>query len=218
MDMLLNRRVVMMGQRGGELEYIKDGLVLWLDGIDKGATDGSAWVDLVEGYVFAKQGSGTIIVGQDYYSSSIWRDAYFTNTDFVSPDAEDGTFEYVGSDPLGTIFVAKTSAQFTFAKYQNHILWRPGDNAYANTYWPTGTYSINADRGLRNGAPLNTGTKSNTIANNANGTNVIGRNLTNNYYHANRAQIHCIRIYNRKLSESEMLHNLAVDNVRFSLV
>lgn len=47
----LRRRMMM--QQGGEPlpEYIQDGLVFWLDGIDKGNITGK-WIDLIGGIEF----------------------------------------------------------------------------------------------------------------------------------------------------------------------
>lgn len=55
--MMINRRRYMGG--GGApvpTDYIQDGLVFQLDGIDKGATDGT-WVDLIGGNVFTNNGA-----------------------------------------------------------------------------------------------------------------------------------------------------------------
>ena len=62
MDLMQRRRELMMMGGGG---YIKNGLVFHLDGIDKGTTDTTKWVDLVGGIVFTEQ-SGV----------STWQDTY----------------------------------------------------------------------------------------------------------------------------------------------
>lgn len=216
MDLMMNRRRMMMSEREAS-EYIKDGLVLWLDGIDKGADDGS-WVDLVAGHVFTKQGSGEMTYADSYLHTNNWGKAYFINTSFTPPEAIEGTFEAVVSSITGLVFVGKSPTSSFFARNRNSILWTSEKN-YDSASWGNDSFSINAERGYRNGALLSAASSTtNWPTAYADGTtNSIGRFPKVSYYNGGAMNLYCIRIYNRKLTEAEMRNNLKIDNVRFNL-
>lgn len=193
--------------------YIKDGLIFHLDGIDKGTTDTTKWVDLVGGIVFTEangndcHGDNCIIINNTNYlladrQLSYPRDSYTVegvvdnrrgwggilvgnpNTAYLLFNAD----AYVCFDNL-------VKAKLTTVEVSNH------------------TISANASSILVNG-------ESKTLTgggwNSQTGVARVGcLNLDGQYKLG--GSIYAIRVYNRLLTADEMLHNQRVDNERFEL-
>ena len=228
MDLMLRRRRMMFATTepyvpgpGGQIsDYVQDGLVLHLDGIEKGETDG-LWESLV---------------GTTYYTlnthSIVERNAVvmdgagvISGTNSVHVAWGSGTIEvcyerlsgsgsgiliYAGSSGVGLIVGASAYA------------FGIGTGTSGKNQWPYGattptlaTVSVSTDRLKVNGNTIS-GTK---VANNwgsANSACPIGGRTSGTKYYLN-ARIYSIRKYNRLLTEAEMLQNQKVDNIRFNL-
>ena len=206
-----------MGSSGGtpiECPYITSGLVFWLDGINKGATDGT-WVDLIGGIDF-------------------------TNTDAVSNDDH---FYFNGStsvmknltknlSSVGSVFTVESCF---YAENGGAIMYSgPGNNtslpmlkldqglykqrglkynlgSYTNT---NSTLSLTDGLGIRNGVTLS-GTGSDFWGNDCFS---IGSGVSSKRYrHQFKGKVFSVRVYSRILTQSEMLFNQSVDNIRFNL-
>ena len=210
-------------------EYISDGLVLWLDGKVKGNTT-DAWTDLVNGVVFTKKGSGVTFNSDNVqFGGSSNNCLYNTSTtDFgtstsctievcyrdIPTSGTKAAFYSYGTGGTALCF------QFTGG---NRVVINAG-NASARPYngaWTaetTGTYSISAARAYQNGVSKGfTGDK--TYISRTAAASIIGASGrgASTYYDALGGKMHSLRIYNRQLTEEEVLHNQAIDNTRFNL-
>ena len=188
-----------------KLRYIEDGLVFWLDGIEKGASDGT-WVEKIHGTIFS--GDATSV---------------------------DKGFNFNGGQRMSGSWVNGTSSYFTVevcytATTGKHFVWGVGksgsrvplyfDNSGAittiqnlNTFQrPSGvlsnkTVSINQDRGTYNGVNMtkNSGVDYWTASPN-NSTVYIGKGDSGGaFYSPLTGTIYAIRVYNRRLTAEEML-------------
>ena len=198
--------------------YIKDGLVLWLDGIDKGGTPG-AWVDKAAGYVF--EAVNGFEDGADYVGLNAASTQYLKSASFSTPDCFVGTIEVVITDyaAKSIIFMPKRNSQLAFG------ITTAGDGIICSTNGDMKTVNITSGAKIfsvcNNARAIIDGTAATFGSNNAwggadNNYCYIGcRNTANPYYAT--AKIHAIRMYDRFLTEDEILHNQRVDNARFNL-
>lgn len=210
-----------IGYRDTSPQYVKDGLVFWLDGIDKGE-GADTWVDKVGGHVFTNHGA---VFNPDH----VYLDgnAYLVgSTTQLFPTTESGTIEVVfkRESEFGVIIVpptggtsATTVSQLSFGFISGYgLMWSNKTNRpkYSdNLAW--GSVSISLARALGGGEAL-TQNGSSYLSLTSNSPAYIGKR---NYSSTNpfTGKIYCIRMYDRQLTEEEVLHNLAVDNQRFYL-
>lgn len=201
-------------QAAGGPQYVTDGLVFWLDGIDKGGT--TAWVEKINNYSFENHG------------------ATF-NTDHVYFDGVD---DYLDSSAAATYVNMNNSytIEVVYEKEANGYIYQPksgryrvtfGFNADGGVIWQSGrgarplynapssgSVSISNSRALANGTAM-TSTGSNYTSNSDSSSYIGRRSAANGGYF--KGKVYSIRIYSRNLSEAEVLANLAVDNQRFNL-
>lgn len=198
--------------------YVEDGLVLWLDGIDKGSTPG-AWVDKAAGYVF--EAVNGFEDGADYVGLNAASTQHLRNASFVVPDAITGTIEVVITDyaAKSLIFMPKNNDQLAFG------ITTAGDKIICSTMSNVKTigftFGSKAFSVCNNVRVIIDGTAAAFSTNDAWGGAdstycYIGCRNTSNPNYAT-AKIHSIRIYDRVLTETEILHNQRVDNARFNL-
>lgn len=206
--------------------YIQDGLVFWLDAEDWDG--GSTWVDKKNGYVFQNNGV-TKVNNYAYFGGS---QSLNCNANAPGTLHAQGTIEVVfQQDPL--------------KEFQNQVIYRP-DFQIENFCFAWNNYKgLQNALWFRNAGNMahtliydfNTASEKKVIsANNDiiyqnlisqqlilqgsylsyNGTNKtwIGQKGNGQYY---KGKLYCIRIYNRKLTGDEILHNQGVDNARFNL-
>lgn len=210
-------------------DYISDGLVLWLDGKLKGNT-ADAWTDLVGGIVFTQKSSGVI-----FNSDNVQFDG---SNDKVLISSVTGSSDYIPVNSVATLEICynntsgKTNRCLFYAGNYNGALcfhisnttdikWGAGSSQAPNLAHHTNqaktTYSISRKRILENFVAQSFGTV-NYITKGQ--TKIIvggsGRNASN-IYDVFNGKIYSIRIYNRQLTEEEVLHNQAIDNTRFNL-
>lgn len=211
MDLMLRRRQLMAMQTE---DYIRDGLVLWLDAIDRGGVTGS-WVDIIGGHIF--QGVNNPTFGPDYVATSQSDGGYLINETFPVYSSDEATIEVAISDHTDStqiIFMPKSSAGgIAFGLYNNTgIIWCSDHRNSIAMATGVKTASIRYSLAIVNGqsATLSDG----NVWSGGSSYNHIGRRSSGNTY---TGKIHAIRIYNRRLSESEMLHNQKLDNKRFNL-
>lgn len=208
------RRRMMMGKKGDT--YIQDGLVFWLDGINKG-NDPTAWTDLIGGYVFPYS-EGAVIESNgvaNIYSQSVQQA-------FDAP-ANTHTIEGVSnycSEPYSILLYGKKSGDVVLVN-GGGIITTGNSTASGkqcrifrtDLMTPT-TVSCHDDFLMLNGN-IHTYTGTSSWAQGYGGGFVIGGRYDNKY--RNTSKIYSIRIYNRRLTEEEMLHNQRIDNIRFNL-
>lgn len=213
--MSIFRRRLMMQAKAQPLEcpYITDGLVFWLDGINKG-NSAAGWQDLIGKYVFqwisrTTQGENCVIFGSGSgamvnknvpvfgtgstiegccsgSSNSSWQIVFIQNVIMLARDN--------GGTQL-TFYTKRTGGRFNV------------------TVPTTFTASANDNMALVNGV------KSTTIKNSdwnaISDFNIGSRGGSVPYPYV--GNVHSIRVYNRLLTEEEMLFNQQVDNERFNL-
>lgn len=195
--------------------YIKNGLVFWLDGIDKGNIP-DAWVEKKQGYVFANHGA-VFNTDHVYLNGSSYLDCSGAFTAL----SESGTIEvvYEKDYDLGVIIQPAYISNANYIAYGKTggagFVWdsRSAKARYNNDPY-IASVSISGARALGNGFPLtqnSTGSLTNTSGSPAH----IGVANNMNYYFTGK--IYCIRVYNRQLTEEEVLANYAVDIQRFNL-
>lgn len=193
--------------------YIKDGLVFWLDGIDKGPTEGK-WTDLVGGMEFSP--IGAVEWGSDYV-----RGMLEANENVYSPydgSTSEGCYTadsplpilvlllWPGAASLRGICTGFAHGGFIINRKPNIMNWC--DNSYYQ-YVGGHTFSCNMERLCQNGLLAH--------ALRVEGWVDRGGNARVDYTDCG-AKVHSLRIYNRLLNEEEMRHNQEVDRRRFNLV
>ena len=108
----------------------------------------------------------------------------------------------------------KTTNATAFGCVGTALNWSNGTNRTTYRTLPTkGTAGVNVSRAIANGVGMTA--YGNTYLSGRSGTySYIGRRSNGNYFYG---KIYSIRIYNRTLTEAEILANQNVDNLRFNL-
>ena len=214
MGRIIDRRRVYGSKK--EDTYIQDGLIFWLDGINKG-NDPTAWTDLIGGYTFPYS-EGAVIESNgvaNIYSKSVQQAFHApANTHTI-----EGVSNYC-STPYGILLYGKQSGDVVLANGGGIITTGNSINFgeqcrmfKTNLRTPT-TVSCHDDFLMLNGN-IHTYTEVTNWAQGYGSGFVIGGRYS--YGYKNTSKIYSIRIYNRRLTEEEMLHNQRIDNVRFNL-
>lgn len=219
---LVARRRALTARKPFDCPYVTDGLVLWLDGINKGNTP-NAWDDLISGYSFEDY-YGQVVFGSDYVEFADNKNCYLYNQDFDVPRYTDGTIEIVYETNIAhaqILFCPKSQLSIAYGVGAGSVIWvknamagtRP--NMYKYPRFTSGSVSISLNSAYYDGAvQQNTGID--IWSDDDCASTAIGKT----YYRDDRCfggKIYCIRIYNRQLTEAEVLANYAVDRSRFSL-
>ena len=199
---------------GGELsDYVQSGLVLHLDG--KSGKSGSTWTSVVGSVSFTNNNATFNDDNISFNGSS----SYLSNTSFTTPLDTVGTieicFEKSGSGN-GIMYMPATDKALALGIFNSKAVWTA--NASKKSVYSVsqnkGIISINNDLAIMNGVSMtSSGTDfwTGRIT-----TTYIGRRGSGNIYYYS-GKIYSIRIYERKLSQEEIIHNQKVDNVRFNL-
>ena len=209
----VDRRRVMGGLA---CPYVTDGLIFWMDGIEKGS-DSTAWTDLIGGtYKFPYNEHSTV------------------ETDCIHMDGK-GSLTLNSTEKLcywrmHTLeVVAQKIGSGAGAIYnsgwQDYMScicvsdgFRTGPSGYTEIRWDIKVPSTIIYSLVGNNPRFLNGTKYTTKLLFASYPNTnqatLGGLLSNNFI---ECKVHCIRMYNRKLTDAELLANQAVDNERFNL-
>lgn len=212
MGMMINRRRVCGGKAEG-LEYIQDGLIFWLDGINKG-NDPTAWTDLVDGIVLT--GNATVrddcfeFNGSQKLSSSVELppspNYLYTVEVCAQNESPVGVIIASGNwNTAGNIFLSLENGQLY--NYSNAGNFDKNNliGLYAASF-TSSYYVVNGVQRVPGGGGKINWTNNGTV---------IGARSTNTKYFKGR--IYSIRVYNRILTGEEIIHNQRIDNVRFNL-
>lgn len=194
--------------------YVQDGLVMHLDGIDKGGVSGR-WTSLVGSTYY------TLTSHSTSETKAIVMDGagVLTATSGTSVSGTTGTIEvcaqYLGSAGSAIILNGSASAQLCFIIGGAGYAFKNarGSNQWNVTKQSLFTCSLNATRCMLNGVVGGTKTTNNWTSYS---DTIGGRSSGSNRYYAN-VRIYSIRKYNRLLTAEEMLQNQKVDNARFGL-
>lgn len=214
--------------------YIASGLAFQLDGLEQGGTDG-VWTDLAGGVVWTPYGATK--------SPDGW---YFDGSSYMLPDSMD-TYDPANSTvevcidsevSQATYFLfvdASASTVFCYVySYSNYSSYVT-KGLSTTGYGAFGIQPVSSDWGYGkrivsyNGSPGNTanagylngvGYKAGSLSYSASQNAVIGKRIgstpTSDEFPFT-GKIHSIRIYNRRLTSEEMLHNQVIDNIRFNM-
>lgn len=207
----------LVGHSASESDYIKDGLVFWLDGIDKGGEEGK-WIDLVGGVKFNQDYTATVEPewGDDYVRGVLKTSApvYYSAKTSTIEFAQTTVLEAVAYDRW---FSGGAEGGICGGIALKHLLLVEGSTVKPITYdditirsLGAHTISANVKLMLHNGAS-NYNSQSVVYLSHSDIHGRIGNKLNLHKYHS-------IRIYDRLLSEEEMRHNQEVDRKRFGLV
>lgn len=213
-------------------DYVSNGLVLNLDGTDRGGTSGH-WIDKVEGYDFTL-GSGATEKsnGVQFDAANEWGTCNDATLLSLLPSYTEGTIEIVFtslsgfSNTLRTLVKPSESGKIGAAIATQGTKFCYGVDSSSSELARTlvsavsdpslHIISANAARLVQNQTVSTAAvTTANVLPNRLSallvgGATVLGSNDT-----FAMAVIHSVRIYDRQLSESEMLHNQALDLAKY---
>lgn len=210
------------GGGGGSIsDYVQDGLILLLDGINKGNNAGS-WTSLV-GDEDVFENVGATFNGDNVQLGS---NKYLRNTTFSAPAKGSGTIEVVydagtlySSTNYIPIFTGKATGLIGYiaASTINGVYISLGSAGKTNCMSISkakASFSVHTSQALEDGVArtqFSVGSDGPTLPSST--YNYIGR--TSSRYTS--AKIYSIRIYNRQITLAEALANYAVDQARFNL-
>lgn len=238
--MSIRRRLMMQVGKSDpydDMGYVKAGKIFHLDGIDKGNIE-DAWTDLVQGLVFNVYGDnyGHVTQLANGFSLPGYAGAYLcaSATTTQIPNNQNATVEACFKPTAiqaGFIF-----AKFTTAYSPMFFIYADGDirgfnsASGAGRRWGAGlqanqnyTASIEYDKSFVNGEELvldSSTAGAYQMDYQSNYARIGSRRRSSGIGTGQdlfKGKVYSIRIYNRKLSAAEMLHNQQVDNERFNL-
>ena len=215
--------------------YIQDGLILHLDGINKGSENG--WVDLINNREFTENGNVTKDSSSYIFDGSINTYLQYNISDFPTFTQDNSTIEIcykLENNDTKYYYIIGSGKRNTYNPllYVNNtqITWNEDGHVYGN--YKDGNndsilfhnnpiiLSINGDRCMANGINIGELLDSTDYWDPNNGTmryrigSAAGGGASK---HPFNGHIYSIRFYNRKLTQAEQLHNQQVDNLRFNL-
>lgn len=215
-----------------EDDYISDGLVLNLDGSDRGGTSGH-WVDKVEGYDFTL-GSGATEQsnGVQFDAANEWGTCNDATLLSLLPSYTEGTIEIVFtslsgfSNTLRTLVKPSEAGKIGAAIATQGTKFCYGVDSSSSELARTlvsavsdpslHIISANAARLVQNQTVSTAAvTTANVLPNRLSALAVGGAAVAGSSDTWAMAVIHSVRIYDRQLSESEMLHNQALDLAKY---
>lgn len=217
-------------------DYVQSGLVLHLDGINKGSEN--SWIDSVSNRKFVERGNVTkdsssyILNGSESYTTYL----QYNISNFPEFEIDNSTVEvcYKLAADADAYYIFGSGIRHSFNPliYVNttNITWNEDGHTYYNYCENSDsvlfhhenpiTLSINGNRGIINGEVKGEISQETTDYWDENGDGrfrigaatrgTAARNPFNGH-------IYSIRFYNRKLTQAEQLHNQQVDNTRFNL-
>lgn len=211
-------------------QYIQDGLVFWLDGLDPLKSE-IKWTDKINGYSFYEN---YMINNPGCFKSTMTKYGYlfpdtetragFGHTPQLAFTGEDITAESCFSSTQSACFLfggGPTSAESSYCVLykQNNTNFQFLQNkpkiVFPSNVTGVTTLSLNYDQSYANGVMNSSIGANETTANGTTGTGIaVACNGNVTPFHGN---LYSIRIYNRRLTAEEQLHNQKVDNARFNL-
>lgn len=212
----VNRRRYMGGGGGLACPYVTDGLIFWMDGIEKGS-DSTAWTDLIGGtYKFPYNEHST--VESDCIHMDGEGSLSLNSTDMLC-------FEWTHTLEVVAQKIGSGAGAIYNSGWQDYLScicvsdgFRISPSGWTEIRWDikvpsTIIYSlVGTNPRFLNGTKYTTNLlyASYITTNQA----TLGGLLSSNFI---ECKVHCIRMYNRKLTDAEVLANHAVDNKRFNL-
>lgn len=212
----MNGNILRRRMAGGKKsdEYIQDGLVFHLDGAD--ATT-SEWVDKVRSMKFTMHNvrlddKGGVIFSKDNsygHNSSTYAFKYNTCTiEVVCTTTNDGSYQAVIASTL--------NETICFGQYNYRVFT---GNGIQQNNWDCGlgglhTFSSYAGKFYKDKVEI-TGKINDSFGAGSGGTYLGMKSNSGNYPYA--GTVYQIRIYNRKLTEEEILYNQSIDIKKYNI-
>lgn len=227
MDLMARRFAMLAQQKSVPTEYITDGLVLWLDGLDRGGISGQ-WADKVSNNICILAGNYTENENNVYFPGTLPAGhGEFSDAVVVSKDV--GTIEFAvrlieftstgrpvisfGVNNIGGSIASGTSGSEVAAR------WYGSNTSNMGVYkFPAEAQSLNlvvsanSDLAICNG--FDGVARTTTPWEMASGIKMLASRNRGNPF---KGSIYSVRIYNRKLSKDEMIQNQQRDNLRYGL-
>lgn len=206
----------MIGEKLKEGEYVSRGLVFHLDGAD--ATT-STWVDKIGGVEFAMHNvtlddaGGVVFNGTNSYGN------YPNNLDFPSSTHTIEVVTQRSSTEMACVFMinAADNVAFGFSSSIGYIVTKSGNSnpraAYNIIDNDLHVYSVKANNAFSDGNIMTVRTVDTWYLRQG-GTFVGSRSSDNAPF---KGSVYQIRIYNRQLSDKEILHNQAIDMAKYGI-
>ncbi|MBQ9954662.1 MAG: hypothetical protein IJO87_04435 [Eggerthellaceae bacterium] len=201
-------------------DYIQDGLLMMLDGIEDGGEDGK-WMDLVGGNHFENVNATKISNGYSFDGTQYLQCVGGTVYQWGSADERGRTFEIViefyGNNATEVAFMMPTG--ISFGRTTKSLLINSGINqpTFPDPFAPFGKGVMTFSRNNVEGAYINGEKVLSDGSTNFDGTGLIlyiGRRPSGSYF---KGIVHAIRLYNRVLTKEEILYNQTLDSARFRL-
>lgn len=224
-ELLMRRREMILpgGEEPIECPYITDGLIFWLDGIERGGVTGQ-WKDLIGGKIFTLYGVTEETDGVTFAGTT---SSYGIYNGAVSSDWKIETIEATRATSEGTnacIFCPAGASSpigigLIFASAKDNCCIQIDGSTYSKflTYSGWKRLSLNKDHGIRNGSVSVSKSGTDSWGKNTSGNTYLGVRYTSSLAKPFSGKLNSIRIYNRWLTEDEMKANQAVDATRFNV-
>lgn len=205
-------------------DYVQSGLVLHLDGKEKGST--TYWVDRIGNRSFEKRGGVTFNKDHVYFDGVDDWLRYYNGANVSNvPGRNTGTIEVVyENENLGVassaIFLTNGASKIIAYVNSSKEFVYTNDTVDSRAVYPPiitsskASISVSADRAYENGTALSIGSTKRRLNDTIANYWCVGHSKSGYYF---KGKIYSIRIYNRKLSQAEVMQNLSVDNLRFNL-
>ena len=196
------------------IPYIQDGLIFYLDGIYKNSD--TKWKDIINNIEFTSYDSVTR--NNNCYT---FTNGYLQGSGTIL-NSTNITVEVCYYTTKSTFFIFGISNANNYPIYYNaagRITFMQKNSTYKSHTAQYNTVSINLDRCIANGKSIaKDGGTDYWTASGATNVIRIGKGTSgganSNYFTGN---LYSIRVYNRKLTQEEMLKNQQADNKRFNL-
>ena len=219
---MMRRRLLLSDNPYTADGYIKRGLIFFLDGLNKG-NDNTKWIDKIGGREFTLI---NCIINNDSvdFSSSQARGEYHGN---IGTSWDIDTIE-ISLDNMNSQACILSQDRSDNNSYLNFMIGAGTNGAYrcdgnaqpralidrqtlTNTKM---SYSLNSEFIIQNGFQKSFG-NNDSWGSNLTGTTYLG--CRQNLSYSFKGKLYAVRIYNRHLSISEMIHNQTIDNTRYNL-
>lgn len=214
MGMMINRRRAYGGKK--EDTYIQDGLVFWLDGINKG-NDPTAWTDLVGGIKFVWNNS--VVVQNDHIDTTSITQSLVGDKSALFP-TNSSTIEVVVSMPNNTngiVFMGVANGNICFGMWDNTLGLTTAPIVFHAQFYifeNNKIYSFSCSKSLVSQNKTNLSIVNSSYWSNADSNLYVGGRANNQLLF--KGNIYCIRIYNRQLTEADVAYNYDIDRKRFN--
>ena len=198
------------------MDYVKDGLVFWLDGTDASASE---WVDRVGGMVFTMHNIQLVTNGGVKFAGN--NTSYGHNPSTYNYGYNTHTIEVVcdlNGEKQKCLIASTLSGTVCFGLYGGNGIFTGNGTQQKNwripSYYGIHVYSTYADKFYRDKTEL-TNNALDSFGIKSGGT-YLGVKGSDMAYLFN-GTIYQIRIYNRHLTEEEILYNQTIDINRYSI-